>query len=83
MITVISILLQKNLIIQCQKTLLQDQHKEIQQTKIVYLLFQRKHSDGKLKNLNNKLTSNKTEHAELEKKITDLTNKVEQISEKG
>ena len=41
------------------------------------------YSDGKLKNLNKKLTSNKTEHTKAEKKITDLTNKVGQISEKG
>ena len=38
--------------------------------------------DDKLKNLN-KVTSNKTKHAEAEKKITDLTNKVAQLSEKG
>ena len=37
----------------------------------------------KLKNLNKKVTSNETKHVEAEKKITDLTNKVAQISEKG
>ena len=39
--------------------------------------------DDKLKNLNKKATSNKTIHVEAEKKITDLTNKVAQISEIG
>ena len=39
--------------------------------------------DDKLKNLNKKVTSNKTKHVEAEKKITDLTNKVAEISEKG
>ena len=37
----------------------------------------------KLKHLSKKVTSNKTKHVEIEKKITDLTNKVAQISEKG
>ena len=32
--------------------------------------------DDKLKNLNKKVTSNKTKYVEAEKKITDLTNKV-------
>ena len=39
--------------------------------------------EDKLKNLNKKFTSNKTKHLEAEKKLTDLTNKVGQISEKG
>ena len=39
--------------------------------------------DDKLKNLNKKVTSNKTKHIEAEKKMTDLTYKVAQISEKG
>ena len=37
----------------------------------------------KLKHLNKKVISNKTKHVEAEKKITDLTNEVTQISEKG
>ena len=36
----------------------------------------RTYSDDKLKNLNQILTSNKTEQVEAEKKITDLTNKI-------
>ena len=39
--------------------------------------------DDKLKKVNKKVISNKTKHIEAEKKITDLTNKVAQISEKG
>ena len=39
--------------------------------------------DKKLININKKITSNKTKHVEAEKKITNLTNKVAQISEKG
>ena len=35
-----------------------------------------------LKQLNEKATSNKTKHAEAEKKITDFANKVAPISEK-
>ena len=35
----------------------------------------------KLENLNRKVTSNKTKHAEAEKKITDLTNEVAPITE--
>ena len=37
----------------------------------------------KLKNLNKKITLNKTNHVETEEKLADLTNKVTQISEKG
>ena len=36
----------------------------------------------KLTNLNQNVTSNKTKHAETEKKVTDLTEKVAKISEK-
>ena len=39
--------------------------------------------EDKLKNLNKKVTSNKTEYVEAEKKLIDLRNKVAQISEKG
>ena len=39
--------------------------------------------DDKLKNLNEKVTSNKTKYIEVEKKITDLTNKVTEMSKKG
>ena len=39
--------------------------------------------DNILKNLNRKVTSNKTKYVETEKKITDLTDKVAQISVKG
>ena len=39
--------------------------------------------NDKLKNLNKKVTSNKTKHAEAGKKITFLTNEFAQISEKG
>ena len=42
-----------------------------------------KKTKNKLKKLNKILTSNKTKHIHAEKKITDLTNKVTQISEKG
>ena len=38
--------------------------------------------DDKLKNLNKTVTSNKTKHEEAEKKISDLTNNVAQISGK-
>ena len=37
----------------------------------------------KLININKKITSNKTNHIEADKKLTDLTKKVAQISEKG
>ena len=40
-------------------------------------------SDNKLKNLDKKFTSNKAKHVDAEKEITDLTNKVAQISEKS
>ena len=36
----------------------------------------------KLKNLNKKVTSNKTSHLQTEKKLTDLANKVVQVSQK-
>ena len=39
--------------------------------------------EDKLKNVNKKVTSNKTEYVEAEKKLIDLRNKVAQISEKG
>ena len=39
--------------------------------------------DDKLKNLNKKVTSNKTKHVETEKKLTDLRNNVAQIPQKG
>ena len=39
--------------------------------------------DHKLKNLNKKVSSNKTQHIQAETKITDLTIKAVQISEKG
>ena len=39
--------------------------------------------DDKLKTLNKKVTSNKTKHVDAEKKITYLTDKITQISEKG
>ena len=39
--------------------------------------------DEKLKKLNKEVTSNKSKHLETEKKLTDITNKVAQISEKG
>ena len=38
--------------------------------------------DGKLKNSNKNVISNKTKHIDIEKKLTDLTKKVAQISEK-
>ena len=38
--------------------------------------------DGKLKNSNKNIISNKTKHIDIEKKLTDLTKKVAQISEK-
>ena len=38
--------------------------------------------DNKLKNFNKKVTANKTKHLEAIKELTDLTNKVAQISEK-
>ena len=34
---------------------------------------------GKLKNINKKLTSNKAKHVEAEKELTDLSNKVPQV----
>ena len=45
-------------------------------------LVKRSDFDDKLKNLNKNVASNKGKHAEAEKKITDLTNKVTQISGK-
>ena len=38
--------------------------------------------NDKLKNLNKKVTSNKTNHLQTEKKLTDLTNEVAKVSEK-
>ena len=38
---------------------------------------------NKLKSLNKKVTSNKAKHVEAENKVTDLTNKIGKISEKG
>ena len=37
----------------------------------------------KIKNLNKKVISNKTKHVLVEKKLTELTNKIAKISEKG
>ena len=45
-------------------------------------LFNKSDIDRKLININKKVTANKTKHVAAEKKITALTNKVEQISEK-
>ena len=39
--------------------------------------------DDKLKSLNKKFNWNKTKHVEAENRLTDLTNKVTQILEKG
>ena len=39
--------------------------------------------DDKLKNLNKKVTSNEIKPVEAEKKLTDLTNKIAQVSEYG
>ena len=39
--------------------------------------------DQKIKNLNKKVISNKTKHVLVEKKLTELTNKIAKISEKG
>ena len=39
--------------------------------------------DDKLKNINKKITSNKAKHIDAKKKLTDLKNKVAQISKKG
>ena len=50
---------------------------------IVALAKKKTDFDNKLKNLNKKFALNKTKPAEAEKKITDLTNKVAQILEKG
>ena len=38
--------------------------------------------NDKLKNLNKKVTSNKTNHLQTENKLTDLTNEVAKVSEK-
>ena len=40
-------------------------------------------TDDKLKNANKNITANKTKHVDSQNKITDLTNTVVQISEKG
>ena len=53
-------------------------------TKVDVVDFIKKNKfDDKLKKLNEKVTSNKTKHVEAEKKITNLTNKNKQTSEKG
>ena len=39
--------------------------------------------DQKIKNLNKKVISNTTKHVLVEKKLTELTNKIAKISEKG
>ena len=46
-------------------------------------LVKKTSSNDKLKNSNKKVASNKIKHRGIEKKITDLTNKVAQTSEKG
>ena len=46
-------------------------------------LVKKKDFDKNLKNINKKVTSKKTKHVEAEKKVTDLTKNVAQISEKG
>ena len=46
-------------------------------------LVEEKDFDNKLKNINKKVTSKKTKHVKAEKKLTDLTKAVAQISEKG
>ena len=48
----------------------------------IYDFVERTDFDDKLKNLNKKVTSNKTKHLETEKKLIDLTNKTAQISKK-
>ena len=52
---------------------------------MLILLISQKRTDfdHKLKNLNKKVSSNKTKHIQAETKITDLTIKAVQISEKG
>ena len=47
------------------------------------MISQKKHFDDKSKNLNKKVSSNKTKHIEAEKILSDLKNRVVQISEKG
>ena len=49
----------------------------------IVALVKKTSSNDKLKNSNKKVASNKIKHRGIEKKITDLTNKVAQISEKG
>ena len=47
------------------------------------LLKKKTDFDDQLRTLNKKVTSNKTRHVEAEKKLTDVKNKVAQISGKG
>ena len=49
----------------------------------VYDFVEKANFDDKLKNLNKKVTSNKTKHLKTEKKLIDVTNKIAQISKKG
>ena len=58
--------------------------KKKKQPKLILLISQKRTDfDHKLKNLNKKVSSNKTKHIQAETKITDLTIKAVQISEKG
>ena len=57
---------------------------ENQQLKMILLnLWKKKHFDDRLKNLNKKVTSNKTQHIELKIKLNDLEKKVKIISTNG
>ena len=49
----------------------------------VKIKIKKKKIDDKLKNINKKVTSNKMKNVEAKKKLTDLTEEIAQISEKG
>ena len=68
-----NILLLQNLISQQQKILLEDQHAEIQQAKVITANFVKKPDfDDKLKNLNKKVTSNVTKPLLVENELKKL-----------
>ena len=61
---------------------MQDQHKQVQQAKMILLLSKKTDFEKTLKKLNKKFSSDKTKNVEAEQKITDLTNKVAQIKKR-
>ena len=73
---IVNILLHKNLISYVTKFCCKIRASKFSDQNDIPALVKKTDFDDKVKNLNKKVTSNKTKHIEAEKKITDLTNKV-------